>query len=185
MAAGVIIALIAAAVATKAAADALHKAAMELEDVSVDLSGASAINDYRMELARIERADRIGPGLARFEEMRGRILEQIYEIGTEILDLLVTIFDAVRPLLEGMVHYLELSVNILGVVVGHMKVMIDVLTLQVHKAMKDMQALAERWAELWRQLNPAPDPIHDPFMQDFLRGLPWELPDQIDPAPAH
>jgi len=77
------------AISVKTFSDAVNKAANELEDLSPAIAIVRAQHQISMEMARLDRAQRIGAGAAQMEAARDRIQESMYAVQTSILELLL------------------------------------------------------------------------------------------------
>ncbi len=90
-----------AVVGVKKFADSMEAEARKLADKSPDLAMATAQTDINREMASMRRAERIGPKLSNFERVRSKAETALYEIGTEIKDILLKLVEPLLPLVEG------------------------------------------------------------------------------------
>jgi hypothetical protein len=90
-------AVVAGAAVVRRTIDVLEREADRLSAYSGEVAGATAMSDIRAELADIRRAERIGPNLARFEDLRGQAMEKLADIGTEVLDQVLRLVVMLEP----------------------------------------------------------------------------------------
>lgn len=90
----------AGAAALKSAFDAINNATQEAANYSGEVATALSMTEVRRELAGIQRADKIGPELARFENMRAKLEDKGQELWTEILAVLVKLANAAEPIFD-------------------------------------------------------------------------------------
>jgi hypothetical protein len=98
--AGLATAVAAGAMVVKGVFDALNNQVKQLEGVSADVSVATSITDMRREMADIRRAEKIGPDIARFENIRSKFEDKAADLWTEVLKVLVKLFETVEPAIE-------------------------------------------------------------------------------------
>lgn len=106
-AAGAAVALTATALSAVLLDRALHSAAESLEDLSPDIASVRGQQSANMEMARLDRAQRTGQGLAQYEAARGRLAESTYEAVTSILEIL----SKLAPLAEGALDGVNVGVR--------------------------------------------------------------------------
>lgn len=85
----VALALGALVISVKKASDAFSSVSDKLEDVSPAIASARATAERRSERSRIDRANELGPQLANLEAARGRLDDSLYQLGTDILGVLL------------------------------------------------------------------------------------------------
>jgi hypothetical protein len=85
----------------------ITKQVNDLGELSAVLSQAITERESSRELARLRRADRIGPDLARITRLRTRWEDAMFDIGTEVLDTLLQILKLFQPLLDWTVQVAE------------------------------------------------------------------------------
>ena len=96
-----------AALSVKKFMEAVDSVAKDLADLSPDIAIGQAQSDMRMELMRLDRAQRIGPDVANLNNAQNRLFESMYEVQTKIYEL---IFKA-SPLIETGINFLDVLVN--------------------------------------------------------------------------
>jgi hypothetical protein len=96
-----------------------------LGQFSPELAIANAQADFNQTLAEIRRAQRIGPDLAEFESERSRIQVALYDVGTELLSVLLQFFRAIEPLVDIVADGLEVVKTVLHSIADTMKDIID------------------------------------------------------------
>ena len=79
-----------------------EKQAMELQGVSGPIAAAVAQRDVNRELARIRRAEEIGPDVARIFSANTRLQDATYELWTQIYDLMGNFAPQLEKGLDGM-----------------------------------------------------------------------------------
>lgn len=93
---------------------AVHHAAESLEDMSPEVAAAEAHHQVAMELARLDRAGRIGEGVARIEAARGKISESMYEVQTKILETILRF----APQIEALLNMINVGVHSVDVIIA-------------------------------------------------------------------
>jgi len=171
----------AAALTLKQLTDAVQSAANELTDLSPALASVRAQYQVQHELARLDRADRIGAGAAQLEAARSRISESMYEVQTKILEVILKF----APLLEAMLDGVNVAVrlaDVMFVAPANQAAALrtpgladDVKALQ--DAQKSMDELVKSVKELVTNGVP-PNGAIDPFLGEILNiaGNPPPLP---------
>jgi len=101
----------ASALSLKMFMDAVERAAGELEDLSPQIAGVRAQHEVTMELARLDRAKRIGGDVAGLDQARNRLNESMYEIQTKIYELVLK----GSPILERVLDALNVAIRTLDV----------------------------------------------------------------------
>lgn len=98
---------IALGVAAKQLHDIFSSQIELLKDISPDIAQATSETDIRRLRTQVDRAERIGPELARFERLRGRGEDALARVGTSILDVLIRIFEFWETELNVLVSSME------------------------------------------------------------------------------
>jgi hypothetical protein len=142
-----------------------------LSRFSPELAIATANADINQMMAEIRRAQRIGPELAEFENERSRVMTQLYDIGTDILKVLLDATRFVGPLLEAMLGVLKdvvTAVKFVGEqVVAGFSVFGDKLPPGVQAAIDEAKKQLNRIAT-----NTAPNDVDLPALADpFKREM--------------
>ncbi len=88
---------------------AFAKQADQLEDVSPNVAGARAQNEWMMERARIDRAQAIGRSTGNLESARGRLAESSYRLQTQFLSILSTLEPALTRGMDGITLLVDLG----------------------------------------------------------------------------
>jgi len=97
--------------ASKMLAQSMLAQSEELGKYSTDVAVVNGQNQMRMEMARLRRAGDIGKDVANFEQTRGRIQEQMYDIQTQLLKVAFRVFDEFGPAINGLLTVIENSVG--------------------------------------------------------------------------
>ena len=161
----------ASALSLKMFMDAVERAAGELEDLSPQIAGVRAQHEVTMELARLDRAKRIGGDVANLDHARHRITESMYEIQTKIYELVLK----GSPILERVLDALNVLIRTVDVGVATTSSAIATLTPDPTDDQPAAKALAEASIELANALiefgnnehhhaNHGRDPIFDELL---------------------
>ncbi len=118
--------------------DAVQGLATDLEDLSPAIAAARAQFEAQHTLARLDRAERIGPDVAQLETARFRIQESMYELQTKILELLLKW----SPILEFILDGVNVGIRGIDGVVAALAAVQAALTLDPRDDVAAMQALA-------------------------------------------
>lgn len=88
--------------------DQVEKAAGELQDLSPQIAAVRAQHEVNLELARLDRARRVGSDVANLDHARHRINESMYELQTKIYELILkgspvleAVLDAINVVVRG------------------------------------------------------------------------------------
>ncbi len=165
-------ALTTAVVAVRSFTRAMQSQVTELAAVSPEVALAAAATDIRRLMTQLRRGREIGPQVAAFERSRAQFEEQIADLNTQILKVMLRLADVGLPILEvvgaGVEKLTELIEN-----AQENREVADQLTLllQLMTGIPGLAALARRWLE--NQERKEQEEIgRDPFFQDFLRLAP-------------
>jgi len=134
----------ASALSLKMFMDAVERAAGELEDLSPQIAGVRAQHEVTMELARLDRAKRIGGDVANLDHARHRITESMYEVQTKIYELVLK----GSPILERVLDALNVLIRTVDVGVATTNSAIATLTPDPTDDQPAAKALAEASIEL-------------------------------------
>lgn len=166
----------AGAAAAKAAFDRLSYEATRLEGYSAELSAATGIASVRAEMADLRRAQRIGPGLAVFTDLKGQANEHLADLVTSIESRMTDAIVENKELLQGLVNLLGLGVAELQALIASNKVLFDAMIgrfdlmggdlKDVVKANGKVAKAFERFME-----GDATEIEDDPFMAAFLAAV--------------
>ena len=177
---GVAIAAFAAGgLVVKAFVGALSSAVTSLKEFSPQVAVASAKNEIRQEMAMLRRARAIGPQLARFEETKGKIQDKLFDMGTEILKVLIAIFEVLEPFIDGVLAIPKA----VGQIAEDQNTLMNAITEmfsakgigemgqafgKIETILGKMFGLIEREAEKKEDEEP---PQFDPFLEQLLRNF--------------
>jgi len=103
----------AAALSVKKFMDAVEHTAAQLEDLSPDIAAGRAQHQVSMELARLDRAKRIGSDVANLDHAQHRLSESMYELQTKIYELILKASPGIEfgiDLLNAMVRALDVLI---------------------------------------------------------------------------
>ena len=160
----------ATALTVKMFMDAVEAAANELEDLSPQIAGVRAQHEVTMELARLDRAKRIGGDVAGLEQARNRINESMYEIQTKIYEQVLQATPALIGILNA-VNVLARQADLAIQSVATGKAMIDGDPANDHQAAME---LAKSAAALANAVNEFKDVMperkwdRDPAFDELL-----------------
>ena len=104
----------AAALTLKAFMNAVERTAADLADLSPDIAIGRAQHEVKMELMRLDRANRIGSDVANIDGAQHRLTESMYELQTKIYDLILK----ASPAIETGIDMLNVIVRTLDVLVA-------------------------------------------------------------------
>lgn len=164
-----------AAISLKLLSDAVHRTANELADLSPEVAKTQAAFEMNMELARLDRAQRVGAGVAQLEAARNRISESMYEVQTKMLELLIKF----SPVLEGALNGINVGVHTFDTLLA----MINNIWAQVNDFLNDpagkdnkaaQDALNDSLVALGKAMSefagamPDNNNGRDPFLEELL-----------------
>lgn len=173
-AAAAAVGFVAAAYTVKKLSDAVHGLADDLDDLSPAIAGVKARFEAQHELARLDRAERIGPEVAQLEAARYRIQESMYEVQTKIYELLLK----AAPLLELILDGVNVGVRSVDVFLASLEQIRAALTLFDQN---DDAAAAVAFATALDGFNDAvkelftgaaSGPVIDPWLAEVLKMKP-------------
>jgi len=107
----------AAVVALKLLTGALDKAAAPLVGLSPELSAAAAHADVARLMRDIDRAERLGPGLAEVQNTRVKFELMMSEVWTQILENMLRLIEPMLPFIELAVQTMTAIVSLFGLLV--------------------------------------------------------------------
>ena len=167
----------AAAAATVGFVLALKDAAKRIEEFSPEVSAAAARTEVRRELAQIRRAREIGPGVASFEDARGKFEDLTTRLWTEILNVLVAIWEVIEPFVTFMIDVFEVIVEFIGFMVDGIKAIINLLRgtgASVISAASNIKAMNGHLKQMGKEIGDLvglgeddKDKLVDPFMAEL------------------
>lgn len=105
---GFTIALAAGAFVVKKAFDALSAEVGKLQEYSAPVAAAQGRNEVRSEMSLIRRGEEIGPQLGKFADDMGKLQEAQAEVWTQMLKVLLQIYEACRPIVEVLTKLLQM-----------------------------------------------------------------------------
>jgi hypothetical protein len=160
----------AAALSVKKFMEAVEAVAHNLSDLSPDIAVGQAQHEMRLELMRLDRAQRIGPDVASLDHAQHRLTESMYELQTKIYELILK----ASPLIETGVDTLNVIVRSLDVAIATANNIAATLTpdptddAPAAKALKEaLEGLTEAWKELANMAEHHDTEI-DPFLAELL-----------------
>ncbi len=110
--AGVVAAFGAAVIAVRKLSDVFVGQADQLQDLSGPIAASRAQGQVRMELARLDRAERIGPETAQIDAASQRLAEATYQVQTQLLELLASQADKIEFGLDTLTAMLQALVTL-------------------------------------------------------------------------
>lgn len=166
---------------------AVQKQTQQLEGYSAAVSMAVSHSDLRRELATMRRAQRIGPEVAKLENIRGRFDAQMMDIGTEIREVfvkwVVKYEKDIEALLAAIVALGPVIKAATSVAIPLLQSQTGVLGALASNAAKIRELMA-RWFG-WQQNQANEDLGADVFLDEFFNALPDRLAqDRRAPPPA-
>lgn len=163
----------AAALSVKKFLEAVEHTAASLEDLSPEIAAGQAQHQVKMELARLDRAQRIGSDVAGLDHAQHRLSESMYEIQTKIYELVLK----ASPVIEFGVDSLNVIVRTLDVMIATANDIAAKITpdptdnAPAAKALnKSMAELAEAIKELGHTHSNHSQPMIDPLFQELLNA---------------
>ncbi len=170
---------------------ALHRASEELEDLSPEIASARAEMEMMHEIARLDRAGRVGAAAANIEAARGRISESMYELQTKMLEILAKGAPTIEAILDSLnvgVRTVDLGVANAAVVMEFLKdkFMGDVNPQNNAAAQQWADAASKAFAEAMKELQQRTDPTQAHVMDPLLASvLDIDLDDPNGPQAPH
>lgn len=142
---GVVVAALAVAVlAVKKFAETLTNEAERLKGLSPAIAVASAQNQVEKLQIDLDRVERFGNQLARVERLRGRVENQMLRIQTEILAIMVRIFEKLEPGLNVATTYFETTTTSFASISQMLESIISIsTTLDPNSQLDKLQELAD------------------------------------------
>lgn len=174
--AAVATALVAAAATVKAFDLVLQKTANDIERFSPEVAMARSMRQARAEINMLDRAQRLGPGVARIEEARGKLDDATTRLWTRVLELLIKFEPIFSKGLEGV----TVGVESLGVIISSIESVIAMMTIwdpkddiqakaNLNKALQDLQKSLLQFSGAGPQPPPQPNlGWLDPDFQNFI-----------------
>lgn len=174
----VTVAVAAGAIALKALFDTLSNEVKRLENVSADVNVAASMTEVRREMADLRRAEKIGPDLARFENVRSKLEDKTADLWTEVLKVLLKIFEVIEPAIEVVTDGIGVVTAGMEGVNVDLEIISDTLTgnfadmPQNFRDKTDAQnKLLKAIATLLTDQKDEPADAEDPFMNAFLANF--------------
>ena len=136
----------------KALVDSVERVASELEDLSPAIASVRAQQGVTMELARLDRAQRIGGEVSQIDQANARIEASMYEVQTKIYEILLK----ASPLVEGILDGVNLGVASIDVSLASLKQVIANFTPDPNddkKAANDLSKAMVRWIAALEEAN--------------------------------
>src|SRR5262245_35871171 len=165
-------AVVGGAVVVRKVFDSLRGEADRLSGFSGPLSAAQAQSEIRAEFADLRRAQRIGPGLARFENTASRAETALKDAVTELQDELLKRIDKLLPLIDLGSDLVEVGSKNMAVIVRFIESLSPVAGTVSALADRTDQLvkLARRFLRLEEE-KADKEPDKDPFMEAFLASV--------------
>lgn len=139
----------ATALTVKMFMDAVEAAANELEDLSPQIANVRAQHQVSLELARLDRAKRIGGDVAEIEQARNRINESMYEVQTKLYELALK----ATPVAEKTLDAMNVLIRLVDVGVGSVNAGFAALTDNEEDDKTAADKLGESMGELASAIN--------------------------------
>ena len=166
-----------AAIAARTFASDVTKQIQALRAVSGPLAASGAERDVEFQLARLRRADAIGADLARIERLRTRRETALFDIGTEIREVLLNlsrVFDPLAELLNTTLGSFATFLDDNGPLITFvLKLFVDNSFIGLLSKLAEFLNQALKWLGIQndRDIEDAEDNL-GPFMRSFLQGMP-------------
>lgn len=152
-------------------AQSMTEHARHLAQYSGPLSAANAMTDIREQKSEMNRAQEMGPLLAKFENDRSKASAAMYDIGTSINKTLLEFYNLVRPFVTTGIKILEIiSENISGGL-ATLHLIWNTITRDHAEAAKNWQDIikhGQRIAQILEGDKKLDDPFDDPYTDAFL-----------------
>lgn len=159
-----------AAIAAVKFAQMVESQTARLAGFSGPLAAAQARTELGRELGLLRRAQRIGPGLAAAERLRSKFEGTMTDLGTEILQILLRILEALQPVIEFVItamrvltEFLERHGESIGAALPALVGMVSPMAAAVLSILRLFQGEVDRRED---------EEFDDPFTQQFLDLLP-------------
>lgn len=136
-----------AALSVKKFMEAVDSVAKDLADLSPDIAIGQAQSDMRMELMRLDRAQRIGPEVAGLNNAQNRLQESMYELQTKFYEVV----SKFAPFIETGVNILDIGINTFSARIADINATLALFTLDK----EDDKRAAESVAKAAEALNNA------------------------------
>jgi len=161
--------------AIKKVSDVLEEQAFYLAKYSGALAASSAQADIRQQQAEISRANQLGPLLASFQNDYSRGQTALYDLGTQLLKVVLEAYQIVRP-------FAETGIKLLEVTAAGTEIQVDGLRSLVHLLSGQFGAVRQDWAAIDKSLQKildiiqgaqanGDDPLLDQFNRDFVEAI--------------
>lgn len=169
--------------------DELNQQVDQLEGYSAQLSQSSAIRDLRLEMANMRRADRVGPDLAVYEDLRGRVEQRLVDLGTEIYAAVAKMVTNLEPAITVGLNSLDVVIAQIGVLLITAETAKDVFTGQIGDLVQDGKDLVTANKKLTKAMmdftdlekDKRMDTQDDKFLTDFMTSIGDKL---VPPNPG-
>jgi hypothetical protein len=167
----------AAALAVKGFTSVMDGEVNKLKGYSGPLAAATAMSDVRSQMSTIERGEKLGPQLARYEDLRSRWQERMSDLWTKILESLLNLLEKLFPILERIIAIAEIGPTFVEWVQANGEILIDILSFDVNERNRDMaraNALATQIGAALLRLTDAldrDDDFSDPLAEMFRRSI--------------
>lgn len=174
--AAIAVAILLAAVAIKKVVDILDEEAKKIEKYSGVVSEAFGRADIRQTQVMMQRADTIGPDMARYVDFRSKLDQKMGEAWTQIVALLLKFFSAAEPALNLGLKTMDVANASLETLVWQVETVKDILMAKLTDIPEDLKKAYEanlkviRAIEKLGEKDEEPDPFADPFLDSYFAG---------------
>lgn len=148
-----------AAIAVRTFAKTIQTQTAQLAIVSQDVALAQAQTEIRRFRALIRRGREIGPELASAERLRARLEDELFDLGTQILRVLLRFVDAATPAVELFISF----ANKITTFIDKFGIPYVEVALALFTFLRDRFGI---------DLLGGDEDEQDPFVEEFLRLLP-------------
>lgn len=132
---------------------------------------ADAESQIRRFFGEFRRAQRLGPGLARFETTRSKIEESVFEFKTEVLALLLQIFEALKPAIDFVPRIFEALTELLKIIPQMANVLQTFFDGKWKEAAEQMGAVGVTIGKAYNELVKANEKDKDPPLDPAFQAL--------------
>lgn len=150
--------------------DSMKAEAEKLANYSPELAGATANSEIREMMGEMRRAEANGPQLAKFEDARSRISQQLYDLGTRVEGWLLSVATPVMQIIS----------NIVPITSANIEVMVATIKMGIDSVLElfggngafanERQELIDAFKHLEKAWRDAASGDEDPMAEDPFFG---------------
>ena len=154
---------------------ALDRQSELLADYSPEVAEARFQSEMRRENALRRRAEEIGPQLARFEKARSRMQDRLFDIQTQVQEILLELWEGLEPfltkcidILEAMVAGIKAGIDLLQMISAAMVGDYEESLREMKEWMKSGAQAAAAIQRIFEDREDEDDFLTDPNIERFL-----------------